>query len=141
MELQIEHIAPYLPYGLKGVLKIEHRAVVRLAIQTNNKNKEWGISDFIYGCLPILRPISDLKKEIDFNGQKVVPIDAAIPYKEEWHDFVKSQRQLLEDCLDYGYIDLIPYGQMKTLLSMHIDIFGLIPQGLAIDINTLTETL
>lgn len=108
MKLELKHLAPYLPYGLKvssihtlnaenGIGNINH--IVRAV----NKGKKQ--------YRPILRPLSDLTKE---------------EYR----------------CLFYGNpldykIDELPYKTFIKLLEWHFDVFHLIPQGLAIDINTL----
>ena len=46
---------------------------------------------------------------------------------------------LLKDISKYNFIDLsyINYGIVEKFIEWHFDIFGLIEQGLAIDINTL----
>ena len=36
-------------------------------------------------------------------------------------------------------IDFVPYQMIKILLEWHVDIFGLIDKGLAIEINTITN--
>lgn len=65
-----------------------------------------------------LRPLSDLTKEdIKAMGFKLWELDI------EW---IKNQGT-----------NETPYGIIEYLLSKHYDVFGLIPAGLAIDINTL----
>lgn len=41
----------------------------------------------------------------------------------------------IEECR----MDLLPYSVMLKMFEHHIDVFYLIPKGLAIDINTLKE--
>ena len=70
MKLQIQHLSPYLPYGLKVRRKSSNREIIIDMYAYN-----------IYDILqhtsiykPILRPLSDLTKEIEVNGKKFVPI-------------------------------------------------------------------
>jgi hypothetical protein len=143
MKLELKHLAGYLPYGLKAqdLRTKEVRAVTLLHFTYDNETV--GHNHLIYDGLmlskhlPILRPLSDLTKEIEVNGDKFVPID--------WfeHDSVSDYfdgniwvKFLFEDgkC---GDLDFIPYGMIQKLLEWHFDIYGLIDAGLAIDINTL----
>lgn len=83
MKLELKHLAPYLPYGLKvKLLRKEYEGLYSefsfrpyldypLGIKINN--------DTIYAAMlseikPILRPLSDLTKEIEHNGEKFVPM-------------------------------------------------------------------
>ena len=81
MKLELKHLAGYLPYGLNlkfvsnyeldrlslkdiVVLKqIDEGCVCVNGYKTNNKS-----------YIPILRPLSDLTKEIEHNGEKFVPL-------------------------------------------------------------------
>jgi hypothetical protein len=83
MKLELKDIVGYLPYAL--MIKDTKR---NIALTTTgayfSKNKDtsfkfmllngWGIIDS-EECKPILRPLSDLTKEIEVNGEKFVPID------------------------------------------------------------------
>lgn len=110
-------------------------------------------------CKLILRPMSDLTKEIEVNGEKFVPM--------EW--FMKEYRPLIikgkkidrpicvtgslpKDNLVANYKDWIApyfsfrakifeeneYQVIEQLFEWHFDVFGLIDKGLAIDINSLS---
>ena len=135
MKLELKHLAPYLPYGLK------YRLHGNFPIQNGVDN--WiedirEISPFNFTlekvltwetCKPILRPLSDLTKEIDHNGGRFVPKDRAkriYGWKDEW-------------ILETGHIRIghLPFVVIEKLFEWHFDVFGLIDQGLAIDINTL----
>lgn len=70
---------------------------------------------------PVLRPLSDLNKK-------------------EYYNYLCHSTHLLIDkqgVLHYKWADSIPYFDFKKLLDWHFDVFGLIYQHLAIDINTL----
>src|SRR6478736_9984112 len=134
MKLELKHLAGYLPYGLKGISTEEN-----LGIEIVKGYSIYGKNDTI--CLatnvddidlelfkPILRPLSDLTKEIEVNGEKFVPLDELWKY----HNF---------SAMRWGDIETdptrYPYTIVEKLLEWHFDIHGLIEKGLAIDINTL----
>ena len=73
------------------------------------------------GIKPILRPLSDLTKEIDVNGEKH-QMWLLVPHGNSINDVFSWQ-----------------YKNIKTLFEWHFDVFGLIENGLAIDINSLVE--
>lgn len=75
---------------------------------------------------PILRPLSDLTKEIEIEGKKFVPSDIIDSNCLRW---------LLVS--DISEIKLHTYNK---LLEWHFDVFGLIGKGLAINMNTLKTT-
>jgi hypothetical protein len=80
----------------------------------------------------ILRPISDLTKEIELDGKKFIPIEGMF--------LPCGERELLEGwaednkCWIGQQLTYLPY---QMLFSMHFDIFNLIEQNLAININDL----
>jgi|TARA_R110000764_G_C10728142_1_gene349041 hypothetical protein len=129
MKLELKHLAPYLPYGLKC------KSTTILFGEEDNGVYEMGLIS-MRGVLkgtgkPILRPLSDLTKEdvaliteysdienVAYNGN---PSNLYFTNTEE--------KTFLED-----YVDSLNY-----LYSRHFDVFGLIEAGLAIDINTLSN--
>lgn len=133
MKLTIEHLAPYLPYGLK-VSKIH----------TLNTGNGIGSIDHIIDSVnkgmlqyrPILRPLSDITKEFEVGDEIFVPFHA-IKYLHPntpnwniyWRDWVIEKSHPLVDTH-------IEYCIMQLLFKYHFDVFGLIDKGLAIDINT-----
>lgn len=141
-KLKLEHIAAYLTYGLKchnmgnsddkGIPIVQEIIGLDLdgvLVSFEHEDEHYIFSD----TLPILRPLSDLTKEIDVNGEKFVPINK----------FNRESRQQLEKELSITNANLIcdflNYEIIKKLISWHFDIHGLIEQGLAIDINTLKK--
>lgn len=154
MKLEIKHLAPYQPYDLKFYIpNDEHELIQEMTglskcdgIQTDYTTEDstgcrgnlWSFDGERnykhYGVKPILRPLSDLAKEIDFNGNKVTPIKELLKANcfnvesMSEDDIMKYREALLLD---------LSYAHAQILLSMHFDLFGLISQGLAIDINTL----
>ena len=163
MKLELKHLAPYLPYELKMYWEnlvgekltpwVLTSSKLKFALEMQNK--------------PILRNLSDLTKEIEVDGEKFVPIkelfniaySSIYDYKfegeyEQDKDFdIHLALKAKEDNWDYGFTIELPYqfrmsanGSFlnipqfelyQKLFQWHFDIFGLIPQGLAIDINTL----
>lgn len=87
----------------------------------------------------ILRPLSDLTKEIEINGERFVPMNifwlecgGGLSNMAE-----ESFKQQYYDNIVYTPIDSLAHGTVKNLIKWHFDVFGLIDKGLAIDINTL----
>lgn len=129
-ELKIEHLAPYLPYGLK-VINI--RGSVFLLNTFSNMRGSGIESRDINSVLseqmkPILRPLSDLTKEIEHNGKKFVPLQY-LSINIYWYNLEQWKS-------DHKLMNVEEY---NNLLSWHFDVFGLIDQNLAIDINTLNK--
>lgn len=112
MKLELKHLTPYLPYNLKmywenldGQIRDPYillPSAIDHIIDFQNK--------------PILRPLSDLTKEIEWEDGKYMMTD---------HDDFDLEEET--------------YGVIQDYLSRHFDIFSLIPKGLAIDINTLDK--
>src|SRR5690606_13632168 len=129
MKLELKHLAPYLPYGLR-LFHAEYKAkhILDISIKEVIYDSEMSavtLTAMVNGneyLKPLLRPLSDLTKEIEHNGEKFVPSELLN------FDFSDLSQ------LDYEYI---PYNLATFLLEHHFDIFGLIENGLAIDINTL----
>lgn len=73
------------------------------------------------------RPLSDLTKEIEVNGEKFVPINKM---PSNWQRYTNNEIQAHN-------IQALNYRTFQLLLEWHFDVFGLIEKGLAIDFNTL----
>ena len=127
MKLELKHLAPYLPCNLE---------IARLTYEDEYKNKEYNLSTenineiLQYRNLkPILSPLSDLTKEdlIEELGTTISHLDWVTEEREYWIRFYSHNH----------WLNNIPYEIYSYLIENHFDVFGLIPQGLAIDINTL----
>ena len=79
---------------------------------------------------PILRPLSDLTKEIEVDGEKFVPA-IELNWSNITTDILSKSINLTNKFNNLFAFDY------KKLLEWHFDVFGLIEKGLAIDINTL----
>lgn len=145
MKLELKHIAPYLPYGVH----IKHNEGAKLIIC--GAFKKYNADDFfIYSLLnwdkdvkstdakPILRPLSDLTKEIEHNGKKFVPIEKINEVDGEYQIRVEDGVMWFCDSCDLELFEVMRCSALvEKLFDWHFDVFGLIDNGLAIDINTL----
>jgi hypothetical protein len=149
MELTIKELAPYLPYGLKGIAQDgSNDGAIETIIG-------WQGSEITtnFDCIemdsfkPLLRPLSDLTKPITHNGETFVPM--------EWFEIGDDNNDSLE--YDHGNIKLIrsleslakngfvndvkylPFGVIEKLLEWHFDIFSFLSNNLAIDLNTIQQ--
>jgi len=133
MKLELKHLAGYLPYKVK-VSKIHTLNIgngiggISHVLTTHSKNYK-----------PILRPLSDLTKEIEVNGEKFVPIEILNELFE-----INGLENTGNGYMIYGVRsenaiiavdEMIDY--IEKLYEWHFDIHNLIKNGLAIDINTL----
>src|SRR5690606_37484510 len=79
----------------------------------------------------ILRPLSDLTKEIEHNGW-------SFTFSEVYLGNSKLAKILgVERSTFDNFLNDIDYSSIQLLFKHHFDVFGLIDKGLAIDINTL----
>ena len=139
--LTLEQLAPYLPYSVmaQDINTKEVRLVTLLHFTYNTKTV--GHNHLIYNGLLlskhllVLRPLSDLTKEIEHNGKRFVPIDVIYQmwYENNLGEFSKSiilQKIQL-------FINKMPYFIIKKLHEWHFDTENLISRKLAIDINQI----
>ena len=158
MKLELKHLAPYLPYGVEYFNThedfIEQKGIINL-------HSCFDILRYEY-IKPILRPLSDLTKEIEVNGEKLVPMmkilelvgkpnrrierckfdghfiyELGYHYGQEVHGEKNTSWQISE-CVSENVVSL---KTANILFELHFDVFGLIEQGLAVDINTLKKNL
>lgn len=129
--LELKHLAPYLPYGLKITFEADEYTHEVVGLNISREGLEL-ISPFgDYGraeisiSKPILRPLSDL---LTIHKGAATFIDV-IEYECGGYQIGSS--------LSNFNADYLPYGVIRKLLEWHFDVFGLIDSGLAIDINTL----
>ena len=121
MELEFKHIAPYLPYGLnwfcldKDSREIEELPLVSINLASEELSiggMDITIDELPYPngltIKPILRPISDLTKEIEVNGEKFVPIIALYRLSNEYN---------YNNKLDYEFIDSWGAGKILKVFS------------------------
>lgn len=143
-ELELKHLAPYLPYGLKG--------------KSNNGQSD-SIDELkgLYSChditltsrlscynsvdysvdyenfKPVLRPMSDLTNDVLRKTMNLIDHSSHIDWTTNEREYLIKKRGL------NGWLNEIPYIITLFLFENHFDVFDLIEKGLAIDINTLNK--
>lgn len=140
MKLEKKHFAAYLPYGLKC-------EVINWSEKNGRYETHRTTMDSVYSdgtctfhelveaeqgfesIMPILQPLSDITQKIDFEGKKVFPSEVIL--ERTGYDILTNKEQLIEP------IKRLPYVVVCLLIEMHFDVFELINEGLAIDVNTL----
>jgi len=132
-KLELKHLAPYLPYGLK-MSEYEYD----LVLNTNNHpnhcyDLEYSIKEQIK---PILRPLSDLDKYIPKLIEMNLQEDDKFTLMSIQESFNFKDGLIDSEQLD-AEIGGLNNWVVNQLNEWHFDVFGLIPKGLAIDINTL----
>lgn len=147
MKLEFKHLAPYLPYEVKVIDTEAEDCIWTLhpykdSLDCLNDNEHISLENFITENnatkTPVhkllLRPLSDLTKKIEHNGEKFVP---AKEIKRKFKKilfcgFGNPKTIWIENgyirCYDFSASILI----FQQLLEWHFDVFGLIDQGLAL---------
>jgi hypothetical protein len=162
-KLKLEYITPYLPHGLKIFYDDVPKTQI-IELGPNHFDVNWRLC---FSSKPILRPLTDLNKEIEHNGKIFVPfIELA---KIELGDLSNNELSDKIEENDYSLeIELLPSwftlffnkknvtfsrwddgegmgscsnNLLFKLFEWHFDVFGLIEKGLAKNILELeTET-
>lgn len=155
MKLELKHLAPYLPYGLTWTLQEINEFTMTGITKETLYTKEGTVLNWSFNInsespqalFPLLRPLSDLAKEIEIDGVPIIPFDEIYIGAERYN--VNTLRYSMyveywmmgERFVDHIYkiknFDNCPYRIIEKLFEWHFDIYGLIEKGLAIDINTL----
>lgn len=127
MELEAKHLAPYLPFKLKMIFQSKGGRIIELSNITISK---FGIA------------ISGGHGAMMLKSSKFLPI--LVPLKElsAYSNGIKHRGYRTDDNNLLNLISDIESGRgnydiMQLCFEEHIDVFGLIQAGLAIDINTL----
>jgi len=144
MKLEIKHIAPYLPYQLKirsfrynDDLFIEDIFISGEFLDYLFENSHSRINSPNY-YKPILRPLFNLTKEIEVNGEKFIPIVMIKAFGELKKGLTENDSNMLGYFIQtWGDKSKIPYWAMELLFEWNFDIFNLIENDLAIDINKI----
>ena len=144
MKLELKHLAPYLPYGLK--IQVARTGTIQ-------KLESLSDGDHLFLFKPILRPLSDLVKGSFPHELIQFLIDEKI-YKNSFAEGHESYSYKIihkpfgevikftnhDDWVFYMSIkepERIKHKIYNWLIERHFDVFGLIEKGLAIDINTI----
>lgn len=132
MQLEIKHLAPYLPYKLKGFYELSstQKRETLQAIDTLGKCRT--DEDLRWFEIKMFKPI--LQPLFNDNFDYSVFLMDNFP-AEKWADAYNE----IMNGIGFGVkIEQIPYELHDFLFENHIDVFGLIEKGLAVDINTLS---
>ena len=142
-KLELKHLAPYLPYGLKFRQRVRKATLPPTFYYKSRlmtpKNIEWLTQSEIQK--PILRPLRDLSKEIKISESdgSFIPLNRLLWLSNFNIDVMEQSEKdeyfevLTEIETGASYMDI------EKLIEWHFDVFGLIEKGLAIDINTLNK--
>ena len=165
-QLTIKHLAAYLPYGLKAVNEIRNFTVEIKGLQTDNDVIHNLGKSPIKFIKPILRPLSDLTKEIEVNGEKFISAISLARFVDNGHNHADSLiknygtnhiRVYTDKCDDVESVDfkiivndffILKCNESiqcptylriyNKLLEWHFNVFNL-PENLFVDINTLEK--
>ena len=154
MKLELKHLALYLPYALGFIHQDEIYQLMQLNIKYDQKPmwiEGWNgknlINVFPEGCQPILRPLSDLNRfGEDIINEHSINLLISEKYNLDYGTFSSFKGELDIELdgdpdLRYDVNKRISFDVMLTiqeeLLKGHYDIYGLIENNLAIDINTV----
>jgi len=128
-KLTLKELAPYLPYKLRVMAWGKEKIIITFA-----EANSIGIDTVILERFkPILRPLSDLTKEIGHNGEKFVPDQELQKYVDANNGLLKYKKQ---DVYDLASCE---YWIVEKLFEWKFDTHGLIEAGLAIDVNKLSD--
>lgn len=127
MKLEIKHLAPYLPYGLKAKFQAKNKKTCRKYVIGTISVMYSDCSICCYDTVnatpdnfkPILRKLSDYA---DINSDAMNSLNCDISEQINLNEFA------------IGYISLgsLYQSTYDLCLKNHIDVFGLIDQGLAL---------
>ena len=132
-KITIQELAAYLPWEVEAIHLHRDITVKILGLQLDLDVIHSNGKTPIQFIKPILYTLSSLTKEIEHKGKKFVPIDyiADKYYTQNW----VSQ---LERCIeDERWVYHLDYSLVLHLLEWHMDIFGLLDRGLAVDKTTI----
>lgn len=131
MKLEQKHLIPYLLYKLKIQGQTNGEIAELSEVNENNVNIkdrgfQYGWWADIFDIKPILRPLSDLDNQLFYMNLSLDLLPNSI---------VSLERMVINRLKT----NTLYYTDYKVLVKHHFDIFNLIPQRLAVNINTLTE--
>ena len=130
--MELKHLAAYLPYGVK-VTKADWGKILKMDCDGTTLNCV-GIDFVLHTNAKLaLRPLSDLTKEIEENGEKFVPTE----WLQNRYELLNLHEQAEQLSKDHRWLNQSDYMLVMHLIEWKFDVFGLIEKGEAIDINTL----
>jgi len=149
-KIKLKHLAPYLPHGLKMLNTKSGKIIDVIGLQESvscirlfTTDAEYQLD--IWPLIPILRPLSDIDKEVNY-GQQTYAVTDLFEIGDDGgynYEFDNGNIKLIQQLRSMGkynvYHDFnfMPYAVATELFERHFDVFGLIEQGLAVDINSI----
>lgn len=131
MKIELKHLAPYLPYGLKiRCFRKGEKLFLEDIILTGE------ILDYILSedanrynyHKPILRNLSDLTKEIEHNGEKFVPMEYILSMTSKSFKDSPRQERLTEAVVNDLKFGNLQYKYVQKLFEWHFDVFSLLEE-------------
>jgi len=116
--LELKHLAPYLPYGLKVWHIIWGSELIMNA--TGEGSDYLSIDDVFEYAKPILTPLSNYA---DINSPAINDLNTDTEIAFEIVEFANKQRGLSS----------LSYAAYEELVRAKVDVFGLIDAGLSVD--------
>ena len=165
MKLKLEHLAPYLPHNIEFLDNGKPETIIgwkgdRIYIDDCHKSGYCSI-DEVYTLL--LRPLSDLTKEVEIYGKRFIPLlelaalagtcsasDWHIKGDIAYHNTVKECSFAIaydnsfifrnsEKWKDFG-VPSQQFRMFNLLFEWHFDMFKLIENGLAVNVHCQTSS-
>lgn len=138
----MEIYSAYLPYSpmfrsVKGRIArvtIYGPYVDKISPFGNNIGKSISMGQLKGSFKLLLRPLSDLTKEIEHKGERFVPIIKLAKMRSAYHkdfDINRANRALISDI----HKGTLYFDMAKKLLQWHFDLFNLHERGLALNLN------
>jgi len=164
MEIKLEEIIGYVPYGLKVEMLAYKRDYVGrkhdeiIGVECWSKNKDWclltegGSKPALDRIRPLLYPLESLTKEIEVTGEKFVPAFKLVSNEYEFNNlsirpfteitkgfevYHKDLGHIMNFFTSEGSIGKMPHYFIVKMQKWKIDIHNLIGRNLAIDVNSL----
>lgn len=132
-KITLEELKMYLDTDLQiANVSLKGEILNTYTIEINNNNDR-GIENVLFGVnqFPLLRPLSDLTKEIEVDGEKFVPSE--ILEILEYGQITNFYKANIGGLTPRGFT----YYIVEKLFKWHFDVFSLIEKGKAININTI----
>lgn len=121
-------------YKVGNLIGVSARSGVEILLDKDEFSVDYDLNEI----KPILRPLSDLEKEIIFNGKNFIPI---AKIHEMFFHFGFDDNNFTTIRYNIWFQKYEPlfgkYLVVETLFTWHFDVFNLIDDNLAIDLNTI----
>jgi hypothetical protein len=158
MKLELKHLSPYLPYGLKCRSDMPGNTIFEMRILSNNNAYEddrscrWGIGTF----KPLLTPLSELTNsqwiDVIIAGDIVLEREQTYDMDFEWdkendlliigipHDGGREHIKFSKHFMAFGgSLWINQLAAFNKLYELHADVYGLIESGCALNKNSLNK--